>query len=240
MRPVLQRARWLARRRRNGRLQPAPLRLRAVNAASVSFSAARSTRVLERAFEEQGRFGRPHVIGACELADVDAAVVAGEAWDVVQQGEIGSPESALGVAVRRDRGTVLAARLLDGTAATSEGGGIRRRPILRARLGIDAKTPRAWAPVILVPHAPPGRARRTRAQYLRRLVAVLGGAIVIGDLNIGHRVALRLLGRRVHSAGVVHVAVPWWIPSVAATVDVGSDHAGLDVVLWPTPKKEQS
>lgn len=238
MRPVLQRARWLARRRRNGRLQPAPLRLRAANAASVSFSAARSTRVLERAFEEQGRFGRPHVVGACELADVDAPAVAGEAWDVVQHGEIGSPESALGVAVRRDRGTILATRLLDGTAATSEGGGIRRRPILRARLGIDAKTPRAWAPVILVPHAPPGRARRTRAEYLHRLVAILGGAIVMGDLNIGQRWALRLLGRRVHSSGVLHVAVPRWIPSIAATVDVGSDHLAVDVVLWPSSKEQ--
>lgn len=240
MTPSVRRAHWLARRRRNGRTRPAPLRLRAANAASVSFGTQRSVRVFERALEAPGKTGRPHIVAACELSDVDAATVAGEAWNVVQYGEPGSPESALGIAVRDDRGAVIESRLLDGTAKTNEGGGIRRRPILRARLGIDVKTPRAWAPVILVPHAPPGRARHTRAQYLRRLVAVLGGAIVMGDLNIGHRVALRILGRRVHSTGVIHVAVPWWIPSVAATVDVGSDHAGLDVVLWPTPKKEQS
>lgn len=239
MRPeIRRRTRWLTRRRRTGQARPNPLRIRAANIASVSFTPERSTRVWERALEEAGKFGRPHIIGACELADVHAEAVAGEAWQVIQNGATGSPDAALGIAVRRDRGRIRTSRLTDGTEATTEGGGIRRRPILRATVGIDGGTEQAWIPEVLVAHAPPGRAPKARAKYLRRLVPG-PNEIVLADLNIAHRAVLRLLGRRVHSAGVLHVVVPRWIPSTSTTVEVGSDHLALDVTLWPTPKKEQ-
>lgn len=239
MRPLTVRSRWLARRAANGRLRPMPLRVRGVNVASVSFTPARALEVFDNAIRKPGHDGYPSVVAACEFADVwtlgdDRPV----GWDFVQYGIPGSPDSALGIGVHLVRGRVVETQLLPGTPATSEGGGIRRRPILRARLGIDVRSRRAWAPTFLVVHAPPKRAPKARAAYLRRLVAAaLAGDIIIGDLNVTHRVALRLLGRRVHSSGVLHVAVPLWIPSTASTVDVGSDHLAIDVTLWPSSRE---
>ena len=83
-------------------------------------------------------------------------------------------------------------------------------------------------------HPPPKRAPKAQARYLRRLLAERRNAIVLGDFNIRHRAVLRLLGYRVHSAGVIHVAVPRWIPSIGFTVDIGSDHLAVDVTLWPS------
>lgn len=234
MKPLTVRRRWIARRAANGRLRPMPLRVRAANVASVSFKPERARDVFEAAFRTPGHDGYPSVVAVCELADVDAEAERPVGWNFVQHGIIGSPDSALGIGVHLIRGRVIETQLLDGTPATSEGGGIRRRPLLRARLGIDVRSRRAWAPTFLVVHPAPKRAPKAQALYLRRLLAERRNAIVLGDFNIRHRAVLRLLGYRVHSAGVIHVAVPRWIPSTGSTVDIGSDHLAVDVTLWPS------
>ncbi len=228
----MSRAKWLADRRARGFDRPRPAVLRVANLGSVTFAAERSRRNYDRALETPGKFGRPHAIAACELADVDAKAAGSESWLTFQRGPIGSPDSALGMAARRGRVQMSHPSLHEGTARTREGGGIRRRPILAAIFLFDPRTPNAWACRIKIGHAPPKRAPKARAAYLRRFVAV-PARIDCGDLNIGHRWAARLLGKRVYSAGVLHVAVPRWIPVRFSTVDIGSDHPAIDVLLWP-------
>ena len=230
--PARQRARWLERRRDNGRDRPRPVVVRFINGGSVSFAPVKAQRIYETALEKPGRFGRPHVVAACELADVDAKAVGGEEWQTFQRGPVGSPESALGVAVRRSRARLSVPALVRGSAATREGGGIRLRPILKVAVLFDPGTPNGWACTFKIGHAPPARAPKARGDYLRRFAAVPARA-GMADLNIGRRWALRLLGHRVFSSGVLHVTVRRWIPTRFATVDVGSDHLAIDVLFWP-------
>lgn len=227
------RSRWMRKRRFAGRDRPRPVVVRVVNCASVSFVPARAMSIWSRALSTAGKYGPPDLVLACEMADVDAFDADGRTWDVIQHAPVGSPESALGIAGRRGRVTFGPDELLAGSAATSEGRGIRRRPILRAYIAFDPATPHAWARRASVGHAPPPRAPIARGKFLVRFAAVRS-AIKAGDLNIGARWAQRLLGKRVHSVGVLHLAVPRWIPqSRRARVDVGSDHDALDVILWP-------
>jgi hypothetical protein len=97
-------------------------------------------------------------------------------------------------------------------------------------------TPRqshAWHAAFASGHAAPGRAPRARAAFLavfRRIHARVRG----GDLNVAERVAARLLLQRVFSVGVLHLAVSRFIPAEGPhPVDHGSDHKGVDVLLWP-------
>lgn len=230
MRPAARRRRWLNERAEVGRTRPRSLSVLLVNAASVSVRPERAERIWRRAVEVGA-----DVILACEMADVDATPTPG--YEVVQARPVGSPDSALVIAVREDRGHTIRPRLLPGSPATSEGGGIRRRPILRARVLVDPGTPRRWSRTFAVEHAPPGRAPVAREDYLRSVDAA---AIVGGDLNVGRRWALRLFGgKRVHSAGVLHLAAPRWIPQTRARrIDVGSDHPAVLVTLWPNQLKE--
>jgi hypothetical protein len=221
------RARWLAERSRAGKTRPKPLTVRVVNAASVTYPARRAISVWDQALTKAGPLGVPAVVLACEMADVNARR---KGWDVYQRGVTGSPESALAIAVRAERGRIVSPRLLPGTPP---GSGIRARPILTALVVIDPGTPARWGRSFDVGHAPPKRAWRLRARYLRAFVKAQG-SIDGGDLNIGHAWAARILGKRVHSAGVLHLAVPRWIPQTTThRVDVGSDHPAIDVTLWP-------
>lgn len=219
----MKRARWLRRRRFAGRDRPRPVRFAVVNCASVSVDARRARSIWANALEVAD------VVLAMECSDVDASA---PGWHVIQRGKQGSPESALVLAVRADRGEWAHANLDPGIAPTSEGGGIRRRPLLGARLTLDPSTPHKWSRRVLVGHAHPARAPKARRAYLRRF-ARMDAAIKGGDLNIGHRWAARLMGKRVHSAGVLHLAVPRWIPQTKPKrIDIGSDHPALVITLW--------
>lgn len=231
--PAARRADWLAARRRIGRARPRPVNVRLVNVASVTKPARQARAIFAEALIKPGPHGPPDLVLAVELSDVRAAELAGEVWAVFQRGELGSPDSALGVAVRRERVRLSVAQLLPGTPSTSEGDGIRARPILIATVLMDPGTPQRWARALDLGHAPPARAPRARARYLAAFVKARG-SLKIGDLNIEERWAARILGRRIRSAGVLHIGVPWWIPCTkAARVNVGSDHPALDVTLWP-------
>lgn len=235
--PAARRRAWLADRRATGKRRPRPLTIRVANAMSVSAPPAKATRIYETALTKAGPHGAPDIVLLCELADVDAqAAAVAEAFQVIQRGPKGSPDSALGIAARRGRVALSEPRMIPGTNATRDrrGGWIRARPILTAIAVADPGSPRRWARKIKVGHAPPERAPRARLEYLRDF-AKAGAPIGGGDLNIGHRWAARLTGKRVRSAGVLHLALPWWIPATkAARVDIGSDHHALDVTLWPS------
>lgn len=237
MTPLRRRRRWLDQRETADRTRPRPLVVRTVNAMSVSARPARARRIWRRALTKRGRYGVPDLVLGCEMSDVDAQAVADATapgvWQVVQRGELGSPDSALVIAVRRSRGLLADVQLLPGTPATSEGGGIRRRPILTARVYIDRTTAAAWSFRAAVTHTAPPRAPRARAAGLRALRQVRA-LLVAGDLNVGVRAALRALGRRVAGVRPIFVGVRRWVPTApAAAVQLGGDHKGVDTVLWP-------
>lgn len=231
VRPAARRRRWLAEREARGLARPNPVVLAAVNAASVSYRARRARGVWSLTLTIDTPLGPVDVALACEMADVPADT---PGWDTYQRGPLGSPESALAIAVRETRGRIDEARLLHGTAAVRDrrGGWIRRRPILHAKVRLDPGTIHAWSRTVNDGHPPPARAPWARRRYLDRFEDA-PGSIDVGDWNIGRRWAMRLFGgKRVYSAGVMHIAVPRWIPSTATTVDVGSDHPALVVRLW--------
>lgn len=238
---LTRRGRWLRARRRTGQARPRPAIIRVGNADGAISGPRHSTRVFRLLLETAPP--RTVAVACVEGPDFRGQAVADQhapgTWDVVQHGTLGSPESALLLAVRRDRARVLGHTLLPGTPATSEGGGIRARPILSVRIVIDPDTPHEWEPPpIVVGHAHPARAPRARAAFMAALSRVAG--IRAGDFNLTARVVARLLGQRVHAAGVLALALPRWIPARHRTVPArrlgGADHPALDTVLWP-PKE---
>lgn len=232
---LILRGRWL-RRRRPTHTRPRPAILRVGNADSATAGPRHVARVLRRLLAT----ARPRTVAvACvEASDVRGQEIADElapgVWQVIQHGDLGSPESALLLAVRRDRVRVDGHTLLPGTPATSEGGGIRARPILSVHLTIDPGTPNEWTPPpINVGHAHPSRAARARARFMAALARVRG--IRVGDFNLTQTVVARLLGQRVHAAGVIAAGIPSWVPTVSRRAPLeGADHDALDITLWPT------
>lgn len=216
--------------------RPAPLVVRVANCASVSTHPDKARDTFLRALHTSGRYGPPDVVLCQEMSDVDAAALAGSRWIVSQVGPIGSPSSGLAIALRRPRVHRLSSTLLDGTPATHEGGGIRRRPILVDRIVVDRRTVHSWRLRVASGHAAPGRAPHARARFLH-VFEQLRIRVRGGDLNVAGRVAARLFARRVYSIGVLHLVVSRWIPAVGpAPVDHGSDHPGVDVLLWPSSR----
>lgn len=226
---------WLARRRKTGRTRPRPLRVRVVNCMSVSTSPAHARAIFAAALDLAPR---PDVVLASECADFRGSQVAGPRWRVVQAGALGSPESGCLVAVRRGRDYVGEHRLIRGSTATREGGGIRDRPILTAVVGVDHHDrATGWVAAFAAGHAPPPRAPLARAVFMRAFGRVHG--IRGGDLNLPGRIVARwVTGARIRSVGVLALAVPAWIPStparrVPAELLADADHDGVDCVLWP-------
>ena len=228
MTPRMRRRRWIRARRFQGRDVPRPFTIRVSNCASVSFGESR----VQRIFATTVSLGNPDAIFTQETFDVIADNTPG--WNMAQVGAPGSPESALVIGIRATRGELLNVTLLPGVPATSEGGGFRKRPMLAATLDIDPQTPHHWRRRGLDGHANAERAPRARRRYLAVFRAARA-SIKAGDLNIRQQWAARLLyGQRVHSVGVLHLAIPAWIPQTKAVpVDVGSDHLAFDVTLWP-------
>lgn len=207
---------------------------------SVSARAGKARRIFRRALRRAGKYGVPVIIRACEMSKVDAAAeaekVAPGQFQVIQFGEIGSPESALAIVARKDRVRLWGAKLRPGSAATSEGDGIRERPILTCRATTDAGTPYAWTQDLAVTHAAPPRAPRARSKLLAALAEMLGWLEnAAGDLNVTSPVARRVLDRAVQGIGVLQYVTAAWIKtSPVEPIALGGDHLAVDRVLWPT------
>lgn len=144
-----------------------------------------------------------------------------------QPGKINSPESGTVLGLRKEFGALVNRTRFVGSKATSEGGGIRERSILRARVkGNTAHKGLAFSAA--GGHAPPPRAAKARAKFME-VFAQIKAKFKGGDFNLGKRLAERALGRRVLGRGVVWLALPragWKVVSWR-TVDVGGDHRAV-------------
>lgn len=144
-----------------------------------------------------------------------------------QPGKLGSPSSGCALGVRKDFGRLGNKVAVVGSPATSEGGGIRMRPILRGRVkGNNAHQGLAFSAA--VGHAPPPRAPKARTKFMERF-AKMRANYKGGDLNLGQRLAARATGRSVVGQGVLWLAVPrknWTVVSVRS-INVGGDHKAI-------------
>lgn len=226
----------LEARRNRGLARPGPVNTRTVNLASVSSGPVRVSETLALA-RSRGPVP-PDLLLLVECGDltikdhVDPSV-----WQVVQFGRSLSDEgervarSGCALLARRDVVKLEKPRLRVGSEA---GEGIRTRYVLTARATFHKGDPSSWRAWIRVGHAPPPRAPIGRGRFLDALREQTG--IRGGDLNVSAETARdRFRLARVHSAGVIHLLTPRWIrTSAPRRVDVGSDHAALDVTLWPS------
>lgn len=226
----------LAARRNRGLVRPGPVNVRVVNLASVS-SRPETVRAILAASTEIGTPWRPDLILGVECADLTLNDhVDGAVWQVVQFGRSLSDESERvarsGCALLARRGVVTLERprLRVGSEA---GEGIRTRYVLTARATFHKGDPSSWRAWVRVGHAPPPRAPFGRGRFLDALRELTG--IRGGDLNVSAETARKTFRlATVRSAGVLHLITPRWIkPTPPRRVDVGSDHAALDVTLWP-------
>lgn len=225
----------LEARRNRGLARPGPVNTRTVNLASVSSRPGKVVDILTATLAP-GLLTNDLIL-AVECGDltirdhVDPSV-----WQVVQFGRSLSDEgervarSGCALIARRNVVLLEKPRLRVGSEA---GEGIRTRYVLTARATFHRGDPSSWRAWVRVGHAPPPRAPIGRGRFLdllRELTGIRGG-----DLNVSAETARdRFRLARVHSAGVMHLLTPRWIrTSDPRRVDVGSDHAALDVTLWP-------
>lgn len=212
--------------------RPASARMRVANLASVSAGPKKVASILDEALHNGPDVDLLLLVECGDLTikyEVDPAV-----WQVIQFGRSLSSEaervarSGCAMIARRD------AVFLDRPSlelAAPAGEGIRDRYVLKARARFHRGRVRRAR--VRVGHAPPPRAPRGRDRFLDVLRSMRG--IRAGDLNIGREWAAELFRlSHVYSAGVIHAVVPGWLPSTFdRTLDVGSDHLALDVILWP-------
>lgn len=214
------------------RRRPKPARVRTANLASVSAGPKRVARILDEALHNSPDVDLLLLVECGDVAirwEVDPAV-----WQVIQFGTTLSSEaervarSGCAMVARRDAVFLDRPRL---TLAAPAGEGIRDRYVLSARARFHRGGLRTAR--VKVGHAPPPRAPRGRDLFLDALSSMRG--IRTGDLNISHARAVELFRlAHVYTTGVIHAVIPSWIRSTFdRTLDVGSDHLALDVILWP-------
>ena len=194
--------------------------LRVANSAAVS-ARSRAAYCTRQALTKPGGYGLPDVVMFSEVSPVNVALVAyhhAVGTSVVQHGVSGSPEAGVAIA---SRFPLTPLRPVLGSPATREGGGIRARPLVGARVG----RLRVWSG-----HAPPPRAPIARAAYLARLYMVRG---VIGlDSNREPGWMRRAFGRKWRGIGVLGLLIPRrFKPSRPWPVHIGSDHEAVDVLI---------
>lgn len=172
------------------------------------------------ALTREGAYGLPDVVLLSEVSWLDARMLAREhGWVAIQHGAKGSAEA--GVAILSRITPTVALRPLIGSVATREGGGIRARPIVGARIGGI----RFWSG-----HAPPPRSPIAKAVYIARARACRG--VVGADWNASPAWVRRTSLRRYRGIGVLGLLVPLrFKASTAKPVDIGSDHPAVDVVI---------
>ena len=172
------------------------------------------------ALTKRGAYGLPDVVLLSEVAWLDAHMVArAHGWVAVQHGTRGSAEAGVAVMSRLTPAKPL--RPVIGSIATREGGGIRQRPLVGAKIaGLQF-----WSG-----HAPPPRSPIARAAYIARARACRG--LVAADWNRDPKWMRRTSLRKYRNVGVLGVLVPRrWKASVANPVNIGSDHPAVDVEL---------
>lgn len=144
-----------------------------------------------------------------------------------QPGKIDSPSSGTVIGVSKEFGSLTNRTRFVGSKATSEGGGIRERSILRGRVGGNVAHDRL-AFSAAAGHAPPPRAPKARASFMKKFAAIASN-FKGGDFNLPKRLAQRATGRTVVGQGVLWLALPlvnWKVVSWRA-VDVGGDHRAI-------------
>jgi hypothetical protein len=195
-----------------------------LNAMGVTARQERVAQIIRRAAQ------KVDFLFLSEVANVRVAVVLGETWDVVQFGDLGSPESGCALAVRRTRGGLSGARLHFGSP---EGFKLRTRWFPTAVLTVDKATPHVWEDTVAAVHAPPMKNWSLWPGYMTRVARVKAG-FRGGDWNKLLRAVSAVLPKRarfVHIIGVVH---RWVVPSTAPRkYDVGSDHPLVVIDVWP-------
>lgn len=196
--------------------------VRVANCAAVS-APQHAAWCARRALVQHGEYGVPDVVLLSEVAPVNVAQTAlihAVGSEVVQFGAAGSPEAGVAIVSRlpiRKRTTAL------GSARTSEGGGIRMRPL------VGAKVAGLW---FWSGHAPPPRSPIARATYIA--VARTKRGAVGADWNSDPGWMRRTSARAYRGIGVLGLLVPLrYRVSVAEPVEIGSDHEAVDVVLTP-------
>lgn len=174
----------------------------------------------ELAITKPGEYGIPDVVLLSEVSWLDAHMLAKQhGWVAVQHGERGSAEAGVAILSRITPAKPL--RPVIGSIATREGGGIRQRPIVGAKIG----GLRFWSG-----HAPPPRSPIARAAYIARCRARRG--VVGGDWNQYPTWMRRTSVRQYRGSGVLGLLVPMaWKSSAARGVAIKSDHEAVDVRL---------
>lgn len=199
---------------------------------SVSADSQRATGIVRAVLAN-----RPDAAFGVECHKVDVPAVCRPDYHGVQYLE--NPSMAGNCLIGRDgKVQIKRPRIIEGAPATREGGGIRARQILSARLKIDSGTPYRWVTRGIVGHVHPPRAPRAAARFVRNFKE--GGGIKFADVNMDSTATKRRIGRKVRQVGVLAFSIPWWIPcSKAVAVDVGGDHKAVKITLWPTPKPKK-
>ncbi len=149
----------------------------------------------------------------------------------MQRGGPGSPRAGVALCHDREHATRLHdVRLKQGSPATSEGGGIRMRPILTERYAFHDGDRFARHVDASAIHNPPGRADDAQADFMADVRQTPG--LVLGDFNEPVDVMKATTERQYRGIKVLGAIVPDWIVvSAAFPVDIDSDHAGVDLLL---------
>lgn len=185
-----------------------------------------------RALTVRGKFGRPWLVAFSEVSPLEVSDVGDElGFGTVQRGDPGSPRA--GVALCHDRRHAArrnAVRFKVGSAATSEGDGIRMRPILTERYAFhDGELYSRQVDASAI-HNPPDRAPVAQADFMADVRNTPG--LILGDFNENLATMKRATERQYRGIGVLGAIVPDWIEvSAAWPVDIDSDHAGVDLLL---------
>lgn len=204
--------------------------LRVANAQAVS--ERDPAHEVRRALTIPGKFGLPWIVAFSEVSPLEVADVADPlGFGTVQRGHPGSPRA--GVALCHDRDHAARrnmVRLKVGSPATSEGDGIRMRPILTERYAFRDHDLYARPVDASAIHNPPGRAEKAQADFMADVYLTPG--LICGDFNEPVDVMKRTTERQYRGIGVLGAIIPNWIEaSTAWAVDIDSDHAGVDLLL---------
>lgn len=194
---------------------PAPVVVRIANAQGVSES--RPQDEINAAIVKPSTFGRVDIWLLSEIAWAELEGLAKRhGLHALHYGERGSAEAGVGILSRRP---IAAGAMRVGSARTSEGGGIRMRPLV---------TGRTFGLKVTAGHAPPARSPRARTAYLTRVRLTSG--IVCADFNSTPEFMRRTSTRRYVGIGVLGALVPRRFKvSGPRAVDIGSDHPAVDL-----------
>lgn len=208
------------------------VRILTINAMSVSTGPRRAADIFRAGLDHA-----PDIVLGTECSDFRACDVDRHdlyAWH--QPGALGDQSSGAVIGVRREFGSLSEVDARIGSNETSEGRsvtghGIGTRLILRGRV----KTAPAAGGLnfrVAAGHAPPSRAPKARAEFMRRFGRTRA-RFKGGDLNLAARIVQRMLGRRVVGTGVICLVLPrrHWKLVVARAVRTGGDHRALLVTV---------